>query len=127
MVNASHFVEVGYGIIYRSSPTTSATVTRCQFKAFFGVTSHVCSMLWNPPYSIAADVEGGGTSIHLLWALMLLKTYASEASLSALAGTTPKTLRKWAWRYIDAMSYLEGITVSLFLLLFLLFIHFINY
>ena len=51
--------------------------------------------------------------VHLLWALMLIKIYATEDVLSGIAGVTEKTYRKWAWKFIKAVSDLSYTLVSL--------------
>jgi hypothetical protein len=48
-----------------------------------------------------------------LWALMFLKTYAKESTLSTLAGgVDEKTLRKWSRVYVEALAMLEPYLVS---------------
>ena len=50
---------------------------------------------------------------HLLWALMLLKTYETEPGIASwVGGIDEKTLRKWAWVFIEEISFLEPEVVS---------------
>ena len=44
---------------------------------------------------------------HLLWALIFLKTYNAESSLAVAIGVDEKTLRKWIFIIIYAISDLE--------------------
>ena len=48
------------------------------------------------------------TSFHLLWALMFLKLYCSEAVLSSLAGGVhEQTFRKWSWYFVHEIANLQ--------------------
>ena len=44
---------------------------------------------------------------HLLWALIFLKTYTTESSLAVAIGVDEKTLQKWIFIIIYAISDLE--------------------
>ncbi|KAG9414463.1 hypothetical protein AC1031_013822 [Aphanomyces cochlioides] len=47
------------------------------------------------------------TPPHLLWALMFLKTYATEGEYHALTGADEKTFRKWCWIWVNIISDLD--------------------
>ena len=50
---------------------------------------------------------------HMLWALMFLKTYAKETTLSTLAGRVDEeTWWAWFWPMVEAIADLEPIVVS---------------
>jgi hypothetical protein len=54
-----------------------------------------------------------GEPCHLLWALLLLKTYETESVLAGLCGgVNEDTFHKWAWHFIEKISYLEHEVVS---------------
>ena len=49
---------------------------------------------------------------HLLWVLIFLKTYTTESSLAVAIGVDEKTLQKWIFIIIYAISDLEDDWVS---------------
>ena len=82
------------------------------FYSFFGCSQKVCADIWellDPKETMPEDLEYK----HLLWALMFLKLYTTEAILCALAGgVSKKTFRKWSWLVVNTISYLEADVVS---------------
>ena len=55
----------------------------------------------------------GGMFLHFLWALCFLKVYPTETVLASLCGgSDPKTVRKWVWQFVIALSDLEPYIVS---------------
>ena len=60
-------------------------------------------------------VEDACKPKHLLWALIFLKTYSTESSLAVAIGADEKTLRKWIFIIIYAISDLEDDWVGAFL------------
>lgn len=87
------------------------------FKRFwrhkFGATPLVCSVLWDRLEAALEQMPNNKQLKHLLWGLMLLRTYADEADLAKDAGgqdgcVDGKTFRKWAWLFVEAISFLEA-------------------
>lgn len=80
------------------------------FKSHFGTTPGVCAFVWNA----IAQHSAGAEFYHLLWALMFIKIYASEAVLKGKAGVQDeKTLTKWTWIVLRAIeNNLLPLTVS---------------
>jgi hypothetical protein len=90
-------------------------VESLRFWAMFGVRSaNICSHLWDKQVRSEQFHNGQrGKSWHLLWALMLLKLYATEATLCALAGgVDKKAFCKWSWRFVVAIAELTPDVVS---------------
>jgi len=55
----------------------------------------------------------GGTIEHLLWTLQFMKVYGKTHTLCRLCGgIDAKTLRKWVWKFIEALADLEPYVVS---------------
>ena len=46
---------------------------------------------------------------HLLWALMFLKLYSSEDTMSRIVGTTAKTFRQRVWQMLAALNNLDAV------------------
>jgi hypothetical protein len=46
---------------------------------------------------------------HLMWALLLLRTYNREEVLATLVGVTEKTYRKWAWMMIQEIAAIDSL------------------
>jgi len=82
-----------------------------RFHATFGTTPAICAMLWEK-LDPACTMPKGSLPVHLLWALMFMKLYCSEAVHSSMAGVDEKTFRKWTWILVDGISYLEAEVVS---------------
>ena len=61
-----------------------------QFRSYFGVSAKVCVDLWH-----RMSLSLGAKPKHLLWALLYLKTYGTETTLSSRCLVTRKTYRKW--------------------------------
>ena len=96
------FHEEGRKLIWKSG---HRIMSDRKFKSHFGASPQICADIWqmiNPREEISSYAK----PVHLLWALMLIKVYATEEVLSGIAGVTEKTFRKWAWKFIEATSNL---------------------
>jgi hypothetical protein len=82
-----------------------------RFRALFGVSCDVCSHVWEYVNAFEA-ASTKARPHHLLWCLLFVKTYASEAALSTIVGVTEKTFRLWVWRLIASISSLYNQVVS---------------
>ena len=85
---------------------------RDRFLALFGVTPHVCSMIWNYLIKFLL-LPKSAYPYHLLYSLMWMKTYKTESVLSSIARVGEKTFRNWCWDFIYAISLLEEYVVRL--------------
>ena len=82
-----------------------------RFRAKFGTSPVICAALWHKLEPETTMLKGS-RPMHLLWALMLMKIYATEAVLSVMAGGVDEsTFRKWSWEFVEALSYLESSVV----------------
>ena len=83
-------------------------ITRRQFKSTFGVSLEICYKIWKvcKPWEKMVQYK------HLLWALMLLKTYAAEHILAAAAGANEKTYRKYVLSVLESIARAHGKVVS---------------
>jgi hypothetical protein len=108
-VDTTIFEDAGRAIMKRKSLST--VVFQSRFGLLFGVTPDLSSELWTL-LSSETTMDSYAKPKHLLWALMLMKIYATEAVLSVLAGCDEKTFRKWAWTFIEEMSNLSESVVS---------------
>ena len=85
-----------------------------KFRAMYGTSWLICSDVWG----MLDDVEHPVLCLqrvkadHLLWALMLLKTYSTEDDLAGRVNVTTKTFRLWCWRFIMATADLLQIKVK---------------
>jgi hypothetical protein len=81
---------------------------------FLGTSFEVCAELWNliispPSTSIPKDAQHK----HLLWALLLMKNYATEPmNTRVVGGVDLGTFRKWSWVFVEAIAKLESDVVS---------------
>ena len=82
-----------------------------EFRSMFGVGSITTITSYNL-LIINSLMPSGGLMMHFLWAMILLKGYATEGTMCKLAEVDdPKTLRRWRWPFISALSYLESSVV----------------
>ena len=104
------FVAIGNDLMNRSGDGSSDTFAR-RFKSHFGTRPEICADIWlrlDPP-----SLPAGAKIVHLLWALMLLKVYATESvNCSVVGGVDEQTWRYWSWFFVDAVSQLEPDIVS---------------
>jgi hypothetical protein len=75
-------------------------------RAFFGAPTAVITTLWN---DLESELEDAAMPKHLLWGLLFMKVYASEAVHCALVGWPCRTtFRKWSWYFIEKIALLEA-------------------
>ena len=107
-------------LLHEGSNIISATPNDKEFirkwRSFYGFSPEVCFEIWvllekhsclppRPQYC------------HLLWALLLLKTYSTDSvSCALLNGCDLKTWYKYSWSYIDYIASLESKCLSLLVL-----------
>ena len=97
------FHNLGMSLLHRSTVSASLTTKR-RFRAYYGVTHTVSYKLW---LNLRAQIPENCKPCHLLWTLNFLKTYDTEMVRSALFRVDEKTMRKWQWIVIDAISNLK--------------------
>ena len=83
-----------------------------RFRTAFGCCSRVCSLAWLLVVDGWTNRPKQATKIWFLWALSLLKTYDTEANMASNCGVDEKTFRKWAWFFIQELSFRIGDIVS---------------
>ena len=118
-VTASEFAELG-GEIMNRFPGGNQGDFDSRWHSHFYAEPEVCADVWNrldvndtDPY---APDDRIAEPCHLLWCLLLLKTYNTEPVLSGLCGGIDEgTFSKWAWHFIEKVSYLDQEVVSCFL------------
>jgi hypothetical protein len=118
-VTANEFAELG-GVIMNWFPGGNQRDFDSRWHSHFYAEPEVCANVWSRldvsnPNPDAPD-DKIAESCHLLWCLLLLKTYNTEPVLSSLCGGIDEgTFSKWAWHFIEMVSYLEHEVVSCFL------------
>lgn len=103
VLNGHVFSTVANNILQHAHGLTVMTSER-RFRSLFGINADMCAIAWN--YSIPR-LPRNAEPMHLLWALMFLKVYASETVHSRLARCDEKTFRKWSWLFIKLLSDLS--------------------
>jgi hypothetical protein len=82
------------------------------FRGFFGAPLDVVTDLWNR-VDVFID-DKAALPKHLLWALIFIKVYATEAVHCALVGwPDEKTFRKWTWYFLEKISLLKDDIIKL--------------
>lgn len=106
-------LRVGRGMMsgnYRPNCEYSPTQDR-KFRALFGCGPLDVATIWRMMEEHEFFPEGGGM-VHMMWGLLLMKTYGTENMLCTTTGVDEKTFRKWAWQFISAIADLEPVVVS---------------
>jgi hypothetical protein len=99
VLTANHFNYFAGPILRRANRDGVLGRDR-DFTTLFGISAKVCSVVWN-----LCDFPSGTEPIHLLWAFLFLKVYATEPVLiSIVYGPTRKTFRKCVWTIIDELA-----------------------
>jgi hypothetical protein len=88
-----------------------STVNQRRFHYHFGVSPLVCAIIYNRVKNSEHKVVGSRPH-HLLWTLCFLKTYVTEGVLATMLHSTEKTVRKWVWKWIDAIHELDVVRIG---------------
>eukprot|EP00733_Pompholyxophrys_punicea_P002305 Pompholyxophrys_punicea_v1_NODE_1692_length_590_cov_1.358879.p1 type:complete len:127 gc:universal NODE_1692_length_590_cov_1.358879:147-527(+) len=83
-----------------------------RFMSYFGVSLAMAVVIWK-------TLDEGGflqkfrrpQPKHLLWALMFLKVYAKETVHARMADCHENTLRAWVWKFVEAISELDVVSI----------------
>lgn len=87
------------------------TMADTKARGFFGVPTHIIAEIWN---RVEGDIESAARPKHLLWALALMKVYATEDVLCRIVGwPDPQTFHKWAWYFVKRIADLEDQVILL--------------
>lgn len=107
-VSKSTFLAIGSKYTKTKSKEIQRNPTRQRrFKSFFGVTPHVCFLVWQ---RIKNDAPPGSEPKHLLWCLNFLKQYSDEHTRKAVRSAVEKTIRKWTWIFVKLVSDLNVVS-----------------
>jgi hypothetical protein len=82
----------------------SAIIGNRRYRGLFGTSPTICSIIWRILTERNAHPIGG-RPVHLLYALLFLKTYATAEIFRSITDKDEKTFRKWAWDYIDTLAW----------------------
>lgn len=101
------FFDLGKKIIKHES--RSGLVGLRRFKSFFGVSPTICGTAWR---LIQDNLPNNYEKIHLLWALMFLKNYATETINHALANCDEKTFRTKVWTVVGELALMKVVSTE---------------
>lgn len=96
------FWSQGLCFIKHNSFNSSLSGNR-KFRAFFGVSSTICAILWN----LIEQEHANSETKHLLWCLFFLKNYNIEHVNASIFEVDEKTYRLWVWRFIRMLASLK--------------------
>lgn len=106
-VPAIIFLELSEGMQKKACGIQSQT-SLLRFKALFGITPLLCQKLWE---KISSSLYAGSKPCHLLWALLKLRTYATDEVCTVITGACKKTYQKWTWIFIQKLSEIENVSL----------------
>ena len=106
-VDPAAFMSLGREIISHPGRRNRLGELRA-FRSHFGTVPVRCCLIWNMLRACdeARAILNGALPKHLLWALMFLKLYGTEATLCGKAKCDEKTFRKWSWKFVQAIALL---------------------
>ena len=104
-------VSAHFELYAKKALQNSKSLTHRQFLTFFGVTSAIVASVWRKILREGLLPEGG-TPVHLLWSFSFLKMYGTEPQMALLFHTTRKTFREWVWRFVEAIYYIDVVSLS---------------
>ena len=107
-ISESTFVVASAPLLGRSIAKSTEHVSYRRFRAFFGVSPTVCVEAW---LKLNGSLPEGARPVHLLWACMFLKVYATEEVHSSIAQVDAKTFRKWSWLLIRKLAELQMVRI----------------
>ena len=105
------FLSLGLKLIGRNGVVTDSQMIR--YRSVFGTNPTVISITWN---MIDEDgLDPSAKPVHILWAYMFLKIYASKAVNALLCSganegkpVNKETFRKWSWYFVEKISILHN-------------------
>ena len=98
-------------LIYLRKERGSDAIVDRRFRSTFGISSLVCSRVWQLLQNSPTDMKSM-TPDHLLWGLLLLKVYSFEVTHSGMTGVDEKTFRKWSHFAIVRIADMHSELVS---------------
>ena len=100
LVDEARVLDAAHEILNRSGSGSLTTADR-RFRELFGCSVTVVVILWTL-IDPETTMEGTPCLHHLLFALIFLKVYCKESTLSTMAGVVDeKTFRNWAFLFVD--------------------------
>ena len=109
--NSSMFIEEFKKTLHGSEPSNQEIMLL--FKAFFGVTPHVCSIIWK---LINTKAHFPLTKKHLLWALHFLRQYGTYNHMKVIFGASRVTISKHLWKTIDLLAEMRVVSFHLYVI-----------
>ena len=112
------------GLQLANSTCQSVMVQDRRFRSHYGLNWVQASLIWQRILPIVVDyyAHKKPKKKHLFYALRFLKTYDTETNGSSFFKCDEKTLRAWTWKYVEAISLLEGELVRKNVLIIIYFI-----
>ena len=105
------FIEEFKKTLHGSEPTNQEIIIL--FKAFFGVTPHVCSIIWK---MINRKAQFFLKKKHLLWALYFLRQYGTYNNMKVIFGASRVTISKYLWKTIDLLAEMQVVSINLYVI-----------
>ena len=98
-----------YGILDRKQlKNLSSSASLSGFIGIFGVSPHVCSLLWQ-----MVKEKINIKHKHLLWTLYFLRHYPTHHEMSFWCGVSRVTVHKYIWNIINVISKLPLVSLHL--------------
>ena len=101
------FVRLAGEYLHGFEPHVAASTIRRRFVAHFGVSPCHCAWLWLLIEDELFAKDCYADHKHLLWTLNLLKTDDTEMALKGRWQADEKTIRKWIYIVLEAVSDLD--------------------
>lgn len=110
----AEFERIAFKVFRKKRLSGSEGVRDRRICAWTGVSATVLAKTWDL-LTRAGPLPEGATEECLLWGFVLLKAYDVDETSSSLVGCQDEgTYQRWAWYFVEEISYLESEVVSPF-------------
>lgn len=109
------FRTLGLAIMGRDKAKNDGrTAFARRWKNFFGVKLEIVTHVWDNLLDSQQLLKAGATKKHLLWALLFLRIYDTEATHCRMAACLDEgTFRTWSWFFVDELARLSPTVVRI--------------
>ena len=106
------FTRIAFQLFRDGRLSSDPFICDRRIRGWCGCSPTVIAKLWN--LLERGNLHELASKDRLLWGLHLLKGYTDEITAAAFCGSVDEcTFRKWAWYFIEEISYLENEVVRI--------------
>jgi hypothetical protein len=108
--SSDDFLQLGLNLVNQG--IASDAVDRKRFEAMYGTEAVVVADVWLRLMNSQWGEKNSIRPTHLLWSLMLIKSYGKQREMAPKSKRDAKTWRKWVWKGLHGIDHLKKDIVS---------------